>query len=198
MRSYDYNKNIYLLPLKVNTSKSNIAWTYVGGIFLFVTVTFSLLSALAVETCINEGCSLFFISLAIATALIALSSFITILPRRLIIDSEKIQVKCLIYKKELYWADLTSLSTNVSDVGFSARPVWEKDKNLIMHKANQTMPGARVGIKKVELIFRKRNGKMGTFKFFIPIDSQINFDVLTKTIHHTYRKAKIETTSNTM
>lgn len=192
MKNYEYNNNIYLLPLKINTSKSNIAWTYIGGIFLFVTVTFSLLSALAVETCINEGCSLFLISLAITTAFLALASLIIILPRRLIIDAEKIQLKCLVYKKEILWADLSSLSTNVSDVAFAARPVWDKDKNLVMHKANQTMPGVRVGIKKVELVFRKKNGKMGTFKFFIPIDSHINFDVLTKTISHTYKQAKMK------
>jgi hypothetical protein len=189
--NYDYNKNLYLLPLKVNTSKSKIAWTYIGGIFLFVTMTFSLLSAFAIETCINEGCSLFFVSFAIGTAFIGLSSLITILPRRLIIDDEKVQLKCLAYKKEIYWADLSSLSVNVSDVAFSSRPVWEKDKNLVMHKANQTMPGYRVGIKNVELLFRKKNGKMGTFKFFIPTDSYINFEVLTKTICHTYKQAKL-------
>ncbi len=190
MKRYDYHNNMYLLPLKINLSKSNISFTYIGGIFLFVTVTFSLLSALAVETCINEGCSLFFISLAITTALIALSSFIIILPRRLIIDSEKIKLKCLAYKKEIYWTDLTSLSTNVSDVAFAARPVWEKDKNLIMHRANQTMPGNRVGIKKIELVFRKTNGKRGNFKFFVPIDLDINFDILCKTINYAYRKRK--------
>ncbi len=192
MQNYDYNKNIYLLPLKVNTSKSKIAWTYVSGIFLFVTVTFSFLSAIAIKTCINEGCDLFGVSLAITTALVALSSLIIILPRHLIIDAEKIQLKCLVYKKEILWADLSSLSTNVSDVAFAARPVWDKDKNLVMHKANQTMPGVRVGIKKVELVFRKKNGKMETFKFFIPIDSHINFDVLTKTISHTYKQAKMK------
>ncbi len=196
MKSYDYNKNIYLLPLKVNTSKSNIAWTYIGGIFLSFSVTFSLLSAFAIETCINEGCSLFDVSLAISTAFISLSSLITILPRRLIIDTEKIQLKCLIYKREIYWSDLSSLSVNVSDVAVGTRNgrdfIWRKDKNLIMHKANQTVPGVRIGIKKVELVFRKKNGKMGTFKFFIPKDSHINFEVLTKTISHTYKQAKMK------
>ena len=61
-----------------------------------------------------------------------------------------------------------------------------------MHKANQTVPGVRIGIKKVELVFRKKNGKMGTFKFFIPTDLHTNFDVLNKTIKYTYRKMKTE------
>ena len=165
MSNYEYNNNIYSLPLKVTTSKSKIAWTYVSGIFLFVTVTFSLLSAIAIEMCINEGYDLFNVSTAIATAIVALFSLVTILPRRLIIYDEKIQLKCLIYKKEICWADLSSLSTNVSDVSFSARPVWDKDKNLVMHKANQTMPGFRVGIKKVELIFRKKTAKWEPLNF---------------------------------
>lgn len=202
MSNYEYNNNIYSLPLKVTTSKSNIAWTYIGGIFLSFSVTSSLLSAFAIEICINEGCDLFNISLAITTAFIALFSLVTILPRRLIIDAETIQLKCLIYKKEIYWADLLSLSVNVADVAVGTRDTRglgsRKDINLTMHKANQTVPGVRIGIKKVELIFRKKNGKMGTFKFFIPTDSDINSDVLTKTIRHTYRKAKMETTSNTM
>ena len=196
MNNYDYNNNIYLLPLKVNTSKSKIAWTYVSGIFLSFSVTFSLLSTFAIETCINEGCDLFNISLAITTALIALFSLVTILPRCLIINAEKIQLKCLIYKKEIHWADLSSLSVNVADVAVGTRDTRglgsRKDINLTMHKANQTVPGVRIGIKKVELIFRKKNGKMGTFKFFIPTDSHINFEVLTKTISHTYKQAKMK------
>ena len=88
---------------------------------------------------------------------------------------------------------MTSLATNISDVAFATRDsVWEKDRNLIMHKANQTVPGVRVGIKKVELIFRKTNGKMGIFKFFIPIDLHMNFEALTKTISHTYKHAKMK------
>lgn len=190
MKNFEYDGDKYLLPLKVDTTKSNIAWTFIGAVFIFVTLPFSFLSVIAVETCINKGGDLFGISLAITTALVALSSLIIILPRHLIIDVEKIQLKCLIYKKEIYWADLTSFSVNASDVAFSARPVWNKDKNLVMHKANQTMPGIRVGIKKIELIFCKKNSKMGTFKFFIPIDSNINFDILIKTIYYAYRKRK--------
>ncbi len=193
MKNYEYNNNIYLLPLKVNTSKSNIAWTYIGGIFLFFTLPFSFLSFVAVEKGIDKGFDFFFISLIVTTFIISIASLIIILPRQLTIDAEKIKLKCLVYKKEIYWADLTSLSTNISDVAFATRSsVWEKDKNLIMHKANQTTHGTRVGIKKVELVFRKRNGKMGTFKFFIPTDSHINFEVLTKTISHTYKQAKMK------
>ena len=196
MQNYDYNKNIYLLPLKVNTSKSKIAWTYVVGIFLSFSMTFSFLSAVAVEMCINDGCDLFNVSMAIATAIIALFFLVTILPRRLIIDTGKIQLKCLLYKREIYWSDLSNLSVNVSDVAVGTRDTRglgsRKDINLTLHKANQTVPGVRIGVKKLELIFRKKNGKMGTFKFFIPIDSHINFDVLTKTISHTYKQAKMK------
>ncbi len=193
MGEYEYNNSIYYLPLKINTTESNIARTYIGGIFLFVTLPFSLLSFFAIEKCIDKGFDFFFISLIVTTFIISLVSLIIILPRHLTIDTEKIQLKCLLYKKAIYWADMTSLSTNISDVAFATRDsVWEKDKNLIMHKANQTGPGARVGIKKVELIFRKTNGKMGSFKFFIPIDLHTNFDILNKTIKHTYRKMKTE------
>lgn len=196
MNNYDYNKNIYYLPLKVNTSNSKIAWTYVVGIFLSFSVTFSLLSAFAIETCINEGYDLFNASTAVTTALVALFSLATILPRHLLIDAEKIQLKCLIYKKEIYWSDLSSLSVNVSDVAVGTRDTRglgsRKDINLTMHKANQTVPGVRIGIKKDELVFLKKNGKMGTFKFFIPTDSQMNFEALTKTISHTYKHAKMK------
>ena len=192
MKRYDYNNNMYLLPLKINLSKSNISFTYIGAIFLFVTLPFFLLSFFGVEKCLDKGFDLKFMFLIIATFLVSIVSLIIILPRRLIIDAEKVQLKCLVYKKEIYWDDLTSLSTNVSDVAFAVRPVLEKNKSLVTHKANQTMPGFRVGIKKMELVFRKRNGKMGTFKFFIAIDSHINFDILTKTISHTYKKAKME------
>ena len=193
MENYEYNSNIYLLPLKINTTKSNIARTYIGGIFLFITFPLFLLSFLVIEKCIDKGFDFFSISLIVTTFIISLISLIIILPRQLTIDSEKIKLKCLVYKKEIYWADMTSLATNISDVAFATRDsVWEKDRNLIMHKANQTVPGVRIGIKKVELVFRKKNDKMGTFKFFIPTDSQMNFEALTKTISHTYKHAKMK------
>lgn len=153
MDNYDYNKNIYLLPLKFNISKSNIAWTYIGGIFLSFSVTFSFLSAVAIEMCINDGYNLFNISMAIVTAIIALFSLVTILPRCLIIDADKIQLKCLLYKRVICWSDLSSLSINATDVAVGTRDTRglgaRKDITLTMHKANQTVPGVRIGIKKL-------------------------------------------------
>ena len=190
MKRYDDNNNMYLLPLKINLSKSNISFTYIGAIFLFVTLPSFIVSFASYEACIDKGFDFFLISVIITTFLISIASLIIIFPRYLIIDTEKIKVKCLVYKKEIYWTDLTSLSTHVSDVAFASRPVWEKDKDLIMHRANQTMPGNRVGIKKVELTFHKTNDKVGNFRFFVPIDSEINFDILCKTIKYAYRKKK--------
>ena len=196
MENYEYNSNIYLLPLKIKTTKSNIARTYIGGIFLFVTLPLFLLSFLVIEKCIDRGFDFFLISLIVTTFIISLVSLIIILPRSLTVDDKKIQLKCLVYKKVIYWADMTSLSVNVSDVAVGTRDTRglgsRKDINLTMHKANQTVPGVRIGIKKVELVFRKKNGKMGTFKFFIPTDSHMNFEALTKTISHTYKQAKMK------
>ena len=99
MENYEYNSNIYLLPLKINTTKSNIARTYIGGIFLFITFPLFLLSFLVIEKCIDKGFDFFSISLIVTTFIISLISLIIILPRQLTIDSEKIKLKCLVYKK---------------------------------------------------------------------------------------------------
>ena len=117
-----------------------------------------------------------------------ITSIVLIYPRHLIVDAEKIQVRCFIFKKEIYWVGAKSLTTHVSDVAFTTQQNWSQSINLRIHKVNQTNHGERVGIKKFQITYCDRKASFGNIRFNISTDSNVNLEMLNRTIYTTYHK----------
>ncbi len=188
MRKYENDGNTYSLPLKINLAHSKRMLGYNLIVFFFMTLPSLLLILCGIESGIKKGFdgATYFLIACFLSMFIA--SIVLIYPRNLIIDAEKIQLRCFIFKKEIYWVGAKSLTTHVSDVAFTTQQNWSRSINLRIHKANQTNHGKRIGIKKFEITYCDRKASFGSLHFNISTDSNVNLEMLSRTIYTAYHK----------
>lgn len=188
MKMYKHDGDKYLLPLKINLACTKTMLIYNLIVFLFLTLTSGLLVYFSVKTGIEKGFSTSLFCIIALFSVTCILSVALIFPRHLLIDAEKIQVRCFIFKKGLYWVGAESLTTHISDVAFTTQLNCSKSINLHIHKANQTNHGQKVGIKKFEITFRNRKGRFGSLHFHIADDSNVSLEMLNRTIYDAYYK----------
>lgn len=188
MKRYENDGNTYSLPLKINLAHSKRMFGYNLLVFLFMTLPSGLLVFVGIEAGIKKGVDSTAYFLIACVLLMFIVSLILIYPRHLVIDAEKIQLRCFIFKKEIYWVGAKSLTTHVSDVAFTTQQNWSRSINLRIHKANQTSHGARIGIKKFEITYCDRKASLGSLHFNIATDSNVNLEKLNRTIYAAYHK----------
>lgn len=188
MRKYENDGNTYSLPLKINLAHSKRILGYNLIVFFFMTLPSTLLILRGIESGIKKGFdgAIYFLIACFLSMFIA--SIALIYPRQLIIDVEKVQVRCFLFKKEIYWVGAKSLTTHISDVAFTTQQNWSQSINLRIHKANQTSHGARIGIKKFEITYYDRKASFGSLHFNISTDSNVNLEMLNRTIYAAYHK----------
>lgn len=188
MKKHENDGNTYSLPLKINLAHSKRMFGYNLIVFLFMTLPCGLLVLLIIESSIKKGFDSTTYVLIAWFLSFFIFSLVLIFPRHLIIDAEKIQIRCFMFKKEIYWVGAESLTTHLSDVAFTTQLNWSKSINLHIHKANQTNHGQKVGIKKFEITFRNRKGRFGSLHFHIADDSNVSLEMLNRTIYDAYYK----------
>ena len=188
MKNYEHDDEKYLLPLKINLAHSKKLFCNRLFIFLTLTLPSVLIILWIIEAAIKKGFDVTAFTLITCLLFGFTVSLALIHPRHLLIDTEKIQVRCFIFKKQLYWANAKTLSSHISDVAYASKNVsYNPSTNLHMHKANQTSPGQKVGIKRYELSSLNYEGKLRCLHFNIAIDSGISLEMLDRTIYSAYR-----------
>lgn len=169
MYENENGRKIYPLPLKVNIRKSLrmflcglLCFIIACGMVIFSCYFFA--NEINLET-INVLDDLIF---SIILLIFAIYMFNCLLPCRLIVDDEKLQIDRILYKRTFYWNEISGLYTFI----FSQR----------------TIRGIDVKQDNLQVIFYNRNDKRTKLNIGIPWEIEYKSETIKNTIWYAYAK----------